>query len=436
MSLQLLRTCLDELNTTNSMTKKKEILAKYPDTKTYFEYAHNPDKQFGVTSDNLKKLSLTETPINGYVSLTGMLDDLISGELSGHEAHRAINDYCRRVNGYTDIVHMILDKNLKVRLGIKQINQVWPGTIAEFKVTLAKVYEDHQKKVDFSKQPDWYASRKLDGVRCIARIDNDGNALFYSRTGKPFTTLGKIAEEIKALGFKNVVLDGELCMVDEDGNEDFSAIVKLVRKKDYTIENPEYLVFDMLETKDFESGSSEDTFMQRVGKLRTLVEIDNKVKNKKIKIVKQECVRDEEHLTKLCDSAEKDGWEGIMIRKNVAYKGKRTDELLKLKKFKDDEFEVKRVETGPFRIINEHSGLEEEIICMTKVIIEYKGNEVGVGSGWSHDQRVKYYYHPEKIIGKQITVKYFEECKDAKTGKPSLRFPTLKRVHEGTERTD
>jgi len=428
MSLKLLKTCLDELNTTNSMTEKKKILAKYPDTKTYFEYAHNPDKQFGITSANLLKLNIKDTPENSYVSLTAMLDDLASGRLSGHEAHRTINDYCASCNGYGDIVHMILDKNLKVRLGIKQINQVWPNTIKEFKVTLAKVYEEHKKKVDYKNG--WYASRKLDGVRCIAKIDAGGNTLFYSRTGKPFTTLGKLAEEIKELGLKNCVLDGELCMVDENGDEDFSSIVKLVRKKDYTIPNPEFLVFDMLSTEDFDNAASTDTLVQRHDKL---VKVLN---NKKIKIVNHELIKDENHLKELTDKAEESGWEGIMIRKNVAYKGKRTDELLKLKKFKDDEFKVVSVETGPFRIISQQSGLEEEILCMTKAIIMYKENEVGVGSGWSHDQRVQYYYHPEQLIGKQITVKYFEECKDAKTGKPSLRFPTLKRVHEEGERTD
>ena len=70
---------------------------------------------------------------------------------------------------------------------------------------------------------------------------------------------------------------------------------------------------------------------------------------------------------------------------------------------------------------------------MTNVIIEHKGNVVSVGSGFSLDQRDRYFNYPEKIIGKEITVQYFEESQD-KTGKHSLRFPVCKAVFEDGHR--
>jgi bifunctional non-homologous end joining protein LigD len=56
----------------------------------------------------------------------------------------------------------------------------------------------------------WFVSRKLDGVRCICFIHGD-EVRFFSRNGKEFLTLGKVAEEIKRLGITDTVLDGEIC---------------------------------------------------------------------------------------------------------------------------------------------------------------------------------------------------------------------------------
>ena len=118
-----------------------------------------------------------------------------------------------------------------------------------------------------------------------------------------------------------------------------------------------------------------------------------------------------------------------MIRKDAPYKGKRSNDILKCKKMHDEEYIVKDIETGPFRIIDKSTGLEAEIITMTNVIIEHKGNPVSVGSGFTIGDRQVYYNDPSKIVGKEITVQYFEESQD-KHGKFSLRFPVCKTVYQ------
>jgi DNA ligase-1 len=72
--------------------------------------------------------------------------------------------------------------------------------------------------------------------------------------------------------------------------------------------------------------------------------------------------------------------------------------------------------------------------CVKSLIIEYENTDMNVGSGLSDEQRIEWYKNPELIIGKVITVQYFEETMDSKTSIKSLRFPTLKVVH-GEERT-
>ena len=73
---------------------------------------------------------------------------------------------------------------------------------------------------------------------------------------------------------------------------------------------------------------------------------------------------------------------------------------------------------------------EAEEMMLKNVIIEHKGNRVQVGSGFSHEQRRHYFKNPNEILGKQITVQYFEETTN-KNGTHSLRFPVIKAVYDG-----
>ena len=63
------------------------------------------------------------------------------------------------------------------------------------------------------------------------------------------------------------------------------------------------------------------------------------------------------------------------------------------------------------------------------LIVSYKGNSVGVGSGLSEDMRKAIWSNPNGYIGRVATIQYFEETKD-KTGKLSIRFPVFKELRE------
>ena len=64
------------------------------------------------------------------------------------------------------------------------------------------------------------------------------------------------------------------------------------------------------------------------------------------------------------------------------------------------------------------------------VFVDYKGNQVGVGSGFNDMQRKMYWENPASILGKLVEVQYFEVSKDNKTGLESLRFPIFKGIRE------
>ncbi|MBT4208530.1 hypothetical protein HOE22_09335 [Candidatus Woesearchaeota archaeon] len=408
-----------ELNSTNSKNDKIDILSKYPTLKNVLLYTYDPYRMFGVSPKNLQKNShLFE---NTITDLFELLDMLSNREITGHKAISVTNGFIKTYSEYKELIYNILEKNLKTRTDAKVINKVFPGLIPTFDVALAHKYEDHAHKINWDTE-DWYWTRKLDGVRVITRKEN-GVVTFYSRKGKEFHTLSKVKTALENMRFNNFVLDGEMCIVDDNGNEDFTAVVSQIRKKDYTIENPKYIVFDCLTLDEFDSKKSDVTLTERMP--WNDLGVSTYIERLEMTLIKN----GEAEIIELLDMANDKGWEGIMVRRDYEYEGKRTRNLLKVKKMFDAEYKVIRVETGPFRIISKETGLEETIETLTNVIIEHKGEVVSVGSGFSLDQRHRYYNDNNLILGKEITVQYFEESTD-KTGKISLRFPTVKHVFE------
>jgi DNA ligase-1 len=431
MSFEHLDGFVRDLKATSSTLDKVGIIEDYTSSnqagadfiKKILLYTYHPLWQYNVTSDNLKKKSSLRG--KSYKTIFDLLDSLKNRQITGHDAIGAVNTFIDN-NGHEELVHCIIDKDLKTRAGDKLINKAIPDHIPTFSVALADKYVP--KIVDW--KDGWYVSRKIDGARCIAIVDANGNSTFYSRTGKNFDTLDVVGGGIKALGLTNVVLDGELCLVDEDGNEDFQGVMKELRKKDHTIPNPSYKIFDMITHDEFYSQKGEHNRPFGI-RLKNLTEIMKKNECPCLTLLEQSLVKDETHFQDMVKESSQNGWEGLMLRSDAPYKGKRSKDLLKYKAFSDDEYEVLDTEMGPFRYVK--NGAECEETMLSCVMIQHKGHTVRVGSGFSIDQRQDFYKDPKKILGKIITVQYFEETENEKGG-ISLRFPTFKILH-GEDRT-
>ena len=393
-------------------------------TKKILLYTYHPLWQYNVTSDNLKKKNQLRGLV--YHCIFELLDDLKNRKLTGHDAIGAINTFIVDHQEYEELIHCIIDKDLKTRAGDKIINKAIKDHIPEFSVALADKYEP--KLVDW--KDGWYVSRKIDGARCIAIVDESGEVTFLSRAGKVFDTLGIVADGIKALGLNSIVLDGELCLVDKNGNEDFQGVMKELRKKDHTIPNPSFKIFDIITPEEFYSkkGKSNRPYSIRYA---DLIETMKYNQCPCLSVLEQDKIKDDVHFNEWIAKSSKEKWEGLMLRADEPYKGKRSKDLLKYKSFFDDEYEVIDTEMGPFRYVLD--GKEHEETMLSCVTIEHKNHKVRVGSGFSIEQRQDFYKNPKKILGKIITVQYFEETKN-QDGGISLRFPTFKILH-GSART-
>lgn len=420
--LKRLQNFVNQMKATSSLNEKKEIIASIKDDefiKETLQYALDPYKKYYVTSKNCKKNPHLICTVKGC-HLFDMLDGFNDRFSTGHNAIADVNGFISQHPEHEDLIYSIIDRNLKIRASESVINKIIPNLIPTFDVALATKFEP--KFCDFENE-DWFASRKLDGVRCIIRKEGD-NIVAYSRVGNVFTTLGNLLQEVLKIP-GNFVLDGEICLMDEDGNEDFQGIMKQIKKKNHTIENPKYIVFDCLTTKDFDNKFSEDILSERMRSC-IMQDIEYLTFNH-LEILDQEYVRDANHLSEMLALAEASGYEGVMLRKDTTYEGKRSKNLLKCKKFYDAEYKVMGAVNGPFRVIE--NGQEKEINVLSAVTIEHKGHVVSVGSGFSLDQRKEFGDEHLNIVGKIITVQYFEETKNQEGGL-SLRFPTVKHVYE------
>ena len=424
-----LQTFLAEMNSSSSGNHKISTLHKYADNSEeneereflqgIFNYTYNPYKKYGVTSKNCKKNSDLLGHSNTYGSIFALLDDLANRVCTGHNAIANVNRYIAEHKQYEDIIYNIIDRDLKMGASASSILKVIPGLIPTFKVALANPY--NPKRVDF-KSGEWYGSRKLDGVRCICR--KEGNSItFFSRSGKEFLTLANLEKEILTIP-GNFILDGEVCMVDENGAEDFQGVMKQIRKKDHQIENPKFFVFDYLELHEFDEKEGTTNLTFRLDNAKYA--FPDTINPNRVSILPQIQLTSEEQFTEMVKEAEEAGFEGIMVRKNIGYEGKRSNNLLKVKKFHDAEYTVLATTNGNIRWTENGKQIERE--CLSNITIEHKGCLVRVGSGFSKEQREMYHANPELIIGKTVTIQYFEETQNQHGGN-SLRFPVLKHIY-------
>lgn len=372
-----------------------------------------------------------------YNEFHNMLEKLNSREVTGNAAVTLVEETIARfVDEDKPILHAIMDRNLKIGIAAESFNKTTDDSLNKFEVALA-FNLDKVKNVN-PIDGTYFASRKLDGVRCIAIVDTVAHTVqFMSRQGKEFTSLENLKEPMLDLCSQysgTFVFDGELCAVDADGNEDFAGAVKRVTKKDQQATDIKYCIFDIIPYEAFLSGEDKREhisfpFSDRY-KQYTEMYMENMYVGDIAKYVMplvQERILTQEDFDKWTDAVSENGWEGFMLRKDTPYKAGRIKDLIKVKKFQDAEYVVEDVINGT-AVYNEGGMKEYDIV--SALVIRHKDNVVKVGSGLSKEQRLRWFGNPEEIIGKTITVQYFEETQDSKTKEYSLRFPVLKHVYE------
>lgn len=180
----------------------------------------------------------------------------------------------------------------------------------------------NENKIEFP----CYIQPKFDGVRCLVH-EVDGEVLITSRNGKPYNIprLKKWAEENR----KYLPLDGELYNHKE---LTFQEIISAVKKVSPLTDKIHYVVYD-IPTEGL-------TFEQRLQRLKKFGE---KLKpDAPVSICPTMDVLIHAHLDMYHNEFVKLGYEGAIIRnKRGAYEfGFRSNDLIKMKKFDEEDFKI------------------------------------------------------------------------------------------------
>ena len=104
-----------------------------------------------------------------------------------------------------------------------------------------------------------------------------------------------------------------------------------------------------------------------------------------------------------------------MLNLDVPYQRKRHSGILKIKRFYTMDLPILRCEEGSGRL----SG------TLGAFVVDYMGNEVSVGSGFTDAQRDDFWRRRDDLPGILCEVKYEEVSCDKKTGAKSLQFPVF-----------
>lgn len=247
---------------------------------------------------------------------------------------------------------------------------------------LAKQYEDEKHKLDWSKvvvQP------KYDGVRALAIVKN-GQVTLMSRQGKPFKSCQHIRDALAHL--PTMVLDGELYS-DELHFQDIVGMVKREKTQDANVLKIKYHIYDVL---------NKENYQKRHEILFNLPVSDPIIKVETRPAASNDAVY--KALTRFVTA----GYEGAIVRdlrSNYKING-RSEGLLKLKTFMDEEFEIIDVFEGKGKF--EGMGIFK---CQTQ---EEKAFDVTPKC--SEDSKREILKNRDKYIGQMLTVKFFEWTKD------------------------
>ena len=233
----------------------------------------------------------------------------------------------------------------------------------------------------------WYMSEKLDGVRAVW----DGESL-RSRSGYKFTVPNWFIAD-----FPKETLDGELFTK----RGDFENISSITSRLDEHVgwKEVKFYIFDMPKIKA--------NFSIKYEKMKEISK-----SSKFIEVIPQILVKNNDEVFEFLDKVIEKGGEGVVAREpNLIYENKRSSKILKIKKFKDAECEVVRLNegTGKFK------GLMGSLECKDKSGVVFK-----IGSGFKDSDRK----NPPKI-GQMITYKYQDLTKNNKP-----RFPVFLRIRD------
>ena len=248
-----------------------------------------------------------------------------------------------------------------------------------------------------------YAQPKLDGHRCIV-VARNGKVTLWTRSRKPIESMPHIVEAFeKEAKRSDFIIDGELYNhAYHDKFEELSSFI-MQQKPKLGCTVVHYHIYDMPSVKG--------GYEKRLERLRELVK---RMGSGPLRLVETREVFDDNDLTLAFEYFTEQGYEGAMVRNRTGeyLQDHKSYDLLKVKKFMDEEFKIIGVKEGRGKLAG-----HAIFICEIS-----KGKTFDAKMKGSISKLKMYWDNPELAIGKMITVQFQGYMK---SGKP--RFPVALR---------
>ena len=375
------------------------------------EFLLNTNKITGISTAKLKK-DLSNKEGEEIDTLENLITYVLANPTGKDNIVRTVQLFIEKQPNLTmqRFVEELITKKYKCGVTAKVVGEVLPELIrVEHQIMLANKFKGELKEKA-------YITLKLDGVRCTALIDDE--IKFLTRQGKEIKGLQQITKALEVLNLKGYMVDGELIRINHDGlssKDNFKETSGLVNSKSDNKEGLEFVIFDIVSLEDYKKQENNETYEVRLQRLNELIIPNNFIRKVPCYGVTES---PEEVYEKLNEVTAQDE-EGLMLNLvSGVYKfGKRSAELLKVKAMDTCDIECIAIEEGE----GKYAGTLGKIVC------NYKGYELRVGSGFTDEQRSYYWRNPWMIVGSIVEIQYFEETTNDK-GEVSLRFPVFKQV--------
>lgn len=408
---------IDLIAKTSSTKQKEQILKDNAENKILqqvLEYCYNPSKIYGIAKKSLIKPSAVEPP---SLDIFSLLDWLQTVNRSNEVVDKVNAFLLKSEEKERELYIKILLKDLRCGISEKTVLKVFPKLFYLHEIQQAyPMKENNQPKAN-----EWFAlQEKYNGIRgdYLPNLNS-----IVSRQGISFTKLDHIIEEIKTLFGNKLVVDGELIRDNKDNlsdEENFTLTCSLVNSDDVDKTDVVFRIYDVIPLEEFLNGQSKLKFKERYD---IMMIFEEKAKELGLShlLFSHNLYEgtDQRKIQELLDKMDEEGKEGLMLYKNEYYKCKRHNGLLKVKSFLSCDIKCIGVYEGEGRNEGKLGG----------IIVNYKGYEVGCGSGFSDEQREYYWNNQQEIVDRIVQIKYKTESKN-KQGGISMQFPIFQCVRE------
>jgi DNA ligase-1 len=405
---------MNQILRTGSRNDKERLLAQADKaTQKAIEYALDPFRTYGVT---LKKAQVAKVMSNRsgataaghwWTAFYRLLDQLAARDLTGSAATTTLLEHfaiCPTPDD-ADWALRVLHKKLRCGVSVTTALKVFPGLVTPFEVALANAWSgDRMAGVG-------YLEPKLDGMRVTVV---DGVPL--SRKGNHVNATDAMLDELASLiGRRNArlrdwVFDGEFI-----GAGTFEETISKARSSGGENRGLVFNVFDMVARDEWRSRQTRP-FSDRRRDIERHIAKGGQLVQRVESIRVEDATASDIHAA--CARWMADGFEGAMYKADVPYEFRRSDAVLKVKKWDTLDAPIVGAEEG------KRGGRNEGRLGALIIQLD-DGTRVNVGGGLSDAQREDFWTRRQALVGRTIEVQYQNF-----TTKGSLRHPQFVRFRD------